>query len=162
MFTSGSKVESILLKILDWLRVVIKDRKSLESAWKLIHSHLKKCMKDEWLAIVDLAIQGLSEHAITALNKAEATVKSMCKANREFMEAITKLGDEHYPGILGATFAGAITGAAMGGGGGAVVGGPLGAGLGAAVGMTAGAIVGLYGAGMNAVYIHKHQKDKQM
>ena len=119
-------------------------------------------MKDEWLAIVDLAIQGLSEHAITALNKAKATVERVCNTNKEFMEAIKKLGDEYYPGILGATFAGALSGAVMGGGGGAVVGGPIGAGLGAAVGMTAGAITGFYGAGMNAVYIHKHQKDKQM
>lgn len=155
-------MESILLKILDWIRVGIKNPESLKPAWKLIHSHLKKYMKEEWLEIVDLAIQGQAEQALKALDKVEATVKRVCKAHKEFMEKIIILGDEYYPGILGFTFAGAASGAIMGGGGGAVVGGPIGAGLGALVGMTAGAIGGFYGAGMNAVYIHKHQKDKQM
>lgn len=159
---SGNGVKSILLEILDWLHVEIKNPESLRSAWKLIHSHLEKFMKEKWLAIVDLAIQGLAENAMTALKKVEATVKRVCEANKEFMDAIRKLGEEYYPGILGATFAGAVSGATIGGGGGAAVGGPIGAGLGAAVGMTVGAIGGFYAAGVNALYIHKHQKDKQL
>jgi hypothetical protein len=142
--------------------VGIKNPEALKPAWELTHSHLKENMMDKWLSIVDMAIQGLEQQAIIALEKVKAIVKSVCKANKEFMEDIRKLGDEYYPGILGFIFAGAASGAAMGGGSGAVVGGPIGAGLGAAVGMTAGAIAGFFGAGWNAVYIHKHQKDKQM
>ena len=151
-----------MIRFLAGSGVKIKNSESFGPAWELIHSHLKENMKEKWLNIVDLAIQGLSKKALEALENVRVTVEEVCETNKKFMQEIRKLGEEYFPGILGAVFAGAASGATIGGGGGAVVGGPIGAGVGAAVGMTAGAIIGFYAAGMNAVYIHKHQKDKQM
>ena len=147
LFIAGDKVESILVKILDWLKVNVKD---LKSAWKSIHKHLMKYMKEDWLKIVDLAIKGLCNLALKALEEVKATVMEVCETNRVFMQEIRKLDVEYSPGIVGAMFAGAASGAAIGGFTGTIAGGPIGAGVGAVLGGTAGAISGFIGGALTS------------
>ena len=74
---SGNKMKDILLKIFNWLRVMIKNRDSLEAAWELIHPHLEDNLKAEWLNIVDLALKELTEEAMAALDEAEENIMSV-------------------------------------------------------------------------------------
>ncbi|MCG8626879.1 MAG: hypothetical protein MJE68_33365 [Proteobacteria bacterium] len=141
----------ILLKVLEWLRVVIKNRDSLKAAWDLVHPLLKKHLNAEWLDIVDRALKGLTDEAMEALTAAEEAIKNVFDSNKIFMENIRKLDEGYYPGILKAIAGLAVTGAAAGGGGGALVGGPVGAAVGAVVGVTAGAVGGFLAAGYRAV-----------
>ena len=77
-------MKGILLKILDWLRVLIKNRDTLKAAWDLIHPLLKEYLKDEWLNIIDSAINGLTEKAMRALDAVEETIKRVCNSNMEW------------------------------------------------------------------------------
>lgn len=149
--TSGDKVSDILRKILEWLRVAIKHRNALKQAWEIIHPYLKEKLNTRWLDIVDLAIKGLNEKALSALDAVEAAIVSLCKANKALMENIRNLGEEYYPGILQAVIAGAVTGAAGGACVGSFGGGPFGAAVGAVVGLAAGGAGSFYAAGKYAV-----------
>ena len=148
-------MERILLKVFEWLRVAIKNPESRKTAWNLVHSLLEKHLNAEWLNIIDLALEGLTDAAMAALTAAEEAIKKIFNSNKIFMEKIRKLDEGYYPGILKATAACAVTGAATGGGGGALVGGPLGATIGAVVGVTAGAVGGFYAAAYRAVMMQE-------
>ena len=152
-------MKDILLKILEWLRVLIKNRESLKKAWELIHPLLKEKLKSKWLNILDKAIKGLNDEAMIALNAAEYTIKNVCESNKEFMKKIRDLHESYYPGILKVTAACAVSGAAVGGGGGAAVGGPAGAALGAVIGVGTGAVGGFLAGAYYA--LKKHQQDQE-
>ena len=144
-------MKDILLTMLEWLRVVIKNSELLKAAWDLVHPLLERHLNAEWLNIVDLALEGLTDAAMAALTAAEEAIKKAFNSNKIFMEKIRKLDEGYYPGILKATAGLAVTGAAAGGGGGAIVGGPVGAAVGAVVGVTAFAVGGFLAAGYHAV-----------
>ena len=71
-------MKDILLKILDWFSVLIKNPDTLRAAWELIHPFLEYYLKAEWLQIVDSAINGLSERAMSSLYAAEEKIKRVC------------------------------------------------------------------------------------
>ena len=131
--------------------MAIKHREALKQAWEIIHPYLKEKLNTRWLDIVDLAIKGLNEEALSALDAIEDTIVSLCEANKALMEQIRNLDEEYYPGILQTGIAGAILGAAGGALVGSFGGGPFGAAVGAVVGLVAGGVGGFYAAGYYAV-----------
>ena len=141
-------MEDVLLKILEWLRVVIENRDSIKAAWELIHPFLKDHLDAKWLNIINLAIKGLNKEALAALDALEVKIRGLFKSNKELMEKIRKLED---PDILKAVVVGVATGAAVGGGGGVFAGGPVGATFGAVVGGTVGGAGAFIYAGYHAV-----------
>lgn len=151
-------MKDILLEILDWLHVAISNSHLLKAAWDLVHPLLKRYLSAEWLDIIDLALEGLTDQAMAALTRAKDAIVRVSNSNKEFMEKIRELDDKYYPGILKVTAAGALSVAAAGACGGAVAGGPLGAAVGAVLGVTAGAVGGFFGAGYRAVKSHEKGK----
>ena len=131
--------------------MAIKHRNALKQAWEIIHPYLKEKLNTRWLDIVDLAIRGLNEKALSALDAVEAAIVSVCNANKALMEKIRNLDEKYYPGLLKATVVGAFSGAFTGAGAGALGGGPLGAAVGAVVGLAAGGASGFYTGGYYAV-----------
>ena len=138
--------------------MTVSDPALREEAWKLIYPLLKSQLSEKWLEIVENAVSGKSELALKLLDAAEEKIKQVCQGNREFMKKIRALGDEYHPGIFGALTAGALSGAAMGGGGGALVGGPIGASVGAVAGVAVGAVTGFFIGAKRAVYADQHKK----
>ena len=151
-------MKDILLEILDWLCVLNKNCDILRAAWELIHPLLKQHLNAEWLQIVDSAINGLSERAMSSLHAAKEKIKRVCNSNREFMKKIRELDEKYYPDIVKTTATFALTGAGAGGYGGGIIVGPPGAAVGAIVGATVGAVGGFLLGGWHAV--SKQQRDQ--
>ena len=107
-------MDSILLKILDWLGVVLKHPVFRKAAWDLIHSHLEKYLSKEWLEIVHLAFDGLLDEAVKALEKAKDAIVKACNSHIGLMEEIRKLSEECHCETLIDTLVGALIGALVG------------------------------------------------
>ena len=136
----------------------IVDPEVRKKAWKLIHSHLKLKLNEEWLEIVDTAIFGDIKAALKLLDVAEKKIKEVCQRNREFMEEIRALEERYYSGIVNALIVGALLGAFAGGCVGAAIRGTAGAGVGAVAGVIVGAVLGFYQGGRKALHIAKKNK----